>query len=118
MPEENTEPLITALEAEQDLSIQVKVADTAPEPMTGTLTFEVTANDRTGIIQEISSVIHHQGGNLVKLVSTQESAAHFGHPLFKARAIVALPENKDSQQLLDALENLADDLIIDLVHGD
>lgn len=74
---------------------------------------ELTANDRVGIVQEISSAIHHQGGNLLKLVSTQESAPHSGQNLFKAKATIAVSA-QHTETLVDALENLADDLMVDI----
>jgi glycine cleavage system regulatory protein len=73
----------------------------------------LTANDRTGIIQEISSIIHQQGGNLIKLVSQQSSAPHTGHELFKAKATISVDENT-IESLICALEDLADDLMVDI----
>ena len=74
---------------------------------------ELTANDRSGIVQEISSIIHHHGGNLLKLVSTQEIAPHAGHELFKAKITVSAEKNT-IDNMINALENLADDLMVDI----
>lgn len=89
---------------------QVQPNDSVPETL---LVLELTANDRAGIIQEISSTIHHHGGNLLKLVSTQESAPHAGHELFKAKVTIST-NKKDIDSMIDALENLADDLMVDI----
>ncbi|MFQ3195384.1 MAG: glycine cleavage system regulatory protein [Colwellia sp.] len=89
---------------------QVQPNDSVPETL---LVLELTANDRAGIIQEISSTIHHHGGNLLKLVSTQESAPHAGHELFKAKITLSTNE-KTIESMIDALENLADDLMVDI----
>ena len=77
------------------------------------LILELTANDRAGIVQEISTVIHQYKGNLLKLVSTKETAPHAGHELFKAKASVAVNDT-DIEHMIDALENLADDLMVDI----
>ena len=53
------------------------------------------------------------GGNLIKLVSTQESAPHAGHELFKAKVTIAANES-DIDNMISALENLADDLMVDI----
>lgn len=74
---------------------------------------ELTANDRSGIIQEISSVIHQQGGNLLNLETQQASAAHSGQCLFTAKASISVDENAISQ-LIEALEALADDLMVEV----
>jgi len=77
------------------------------------LVLELTANDRAGIIQDISSVIHHHNGNLLKLVSTQDSAPHSGQVMFKAKAQVAVSQS-NVETLIEALENIADDLMVDI----
>lgn len=77
------------------------------------LVLELTANDRAGIIQDISSVIHHHNGNLLKLVSTQDSAPHSGQVMFKAKAQVAVSQSS-VETLIEALENIADDLMVDI----
>ena len=77
------------------------------------IVLELTANDRAGIVQEISSIIHSQNGNLLKLISAHDSAPHSGQALFKAKATIAVEQNK-VDDLIDALEGLADDLMVDI----
>lgn len=74
---------------------------------------ELTANDRAGIVQEISSVIHRQGGNLLKLVSAHDNAPHSGQDLFKAKATISVAADT-VDNVIDALEDLADDLMVDI----
>jgi glycine cleavage system regulatory protein len=109
---EHSEKLIEELKAITGLQCDIKLAKETLTPEEVNLTLEITANDRAGIIQEVSAVIHQQGGNLIKLVSTQESAAHFGQLMFKAKAQVATGGNIDD--LVEALENIANDLVVDI----
>jgi len=112
--EDKAESLINEIKAIPQLEALLKlVSEPVKQTIQPNLVLELTANDRSGIVQEISSVIHQQGGNLLKLVSTKESAAHSGQNLFKAKASVAVNDN-DTQALIDALENLADDLMVDI----
>jgi len=112
--DDKAESLINEIKAIPQLEALFKlVSEPVKQTIQPNLVLELTANDRSGIVQEISSVIHHQGGNLLKLVSTKESAAHSGQNLFKAKASVAV-DNNDTQALIDALENLADDLMVDI----
>jgi glycine cleavage system regulatory protein len=94
---------------------KVNIEQTSPENTNNTadIVLELTANDREGIVQEISSVIHHQGGNMIKLVSTQDNAPHTGQALFKAKVALSVNEEK-TDSLISALENLADDLMVDI----
>lgn len=110
---DQTEALITDLKNIDGLSCQIELAEPSPAPSGTNLVLELTANDRVDIVQEVSSVIHHQGGNLIKLVSEQSSAPHTGQLMFKAEAQVAL-KNDNLYDLISALENIADDLMVDI----
>ena len=114
--ESKTQPLITALEGIDSLTCQIEIAKSISETVSTNLTLELTANDRAGIVQEISSVIHHQGGNLIKLVSSQASAPHTGQLMFNAKVQVALNET-DVDELVSALEHIADDLMVDITRA-
>lgn len=110
---ENTTSLISELQKINGLRCEVELAEANLSNVASNLVLELTANDREGIIQEISSVIHHQGGNLIKLVSAQDSAAHTGQTMFKAKVQIAI-DNQKIDQLVDALEQIADDLMVDI----
>lgn len=105
--------LMTEIKALPELETIIKIADTVSAEIIPSVILELTANDRSGIVQEISSTIHHQGGNLLKLVSSKASAPHTGQNLFKAKATIAVADNS-VDELIDALENLADDLMVDI----
>jgi glycine cleavage system regulatory protein len=111
--ESKAQALVSALESIDGLSCQIKIVKSAPKKVSTTLVLELTANDRAGIVQEISSVIHHQGGNLIKLVSSQASAAHTGQLMFNAKVQIAMNET-DVDELISALEHIADDLMVDI----
>ncbi len=111
--EGKTQALISALENIKGLSCQIKIAETTSEKVNTNLVLELTANDRAGIVQEISSVIYNQGGNLIKLVSSQASAPHTGQLMFNAKVQVAMNEG-EVDELVSALEHIADDLMVDI----
>lgn len=111
--ESKCQHLITALKAITGLSCQIEKAEIDPTHISSDLVLELTANDRAGIVQEISSVIHQQGGNLIKLVSSQASAPHTGQLMFNAKVQVAMNET-DVEDLVSALEHIADDLMVDI----
>jgi len=96
-------------------NFKVNIEQTSPEHNdNGTnIILELTANDREGIVQEISSVIHRRGGNMIKLVSTQDNAPHTGQALFKAKITVSV-NSEQTDNLVNALEDLADDLMVDV----
>ena len=110
---EKSESLISELKAINGLSCQIEMAKPNLTNAVSNLILEITANDRAGIVQEVSSVIHHQSGNLIKLVSLQDSAAHSGQDIFKAKVEIAI-DDKSVDQLISALEQIANDLMVDI----
>ncbi|TPH17104.1 glycine cleavage system protein R [Litorilituus lipolyticus] len=110
---EKTDDLKNALGNIQNLNCQIELAEPNLPKVSSNLVLELTANDRAGIVQNVSSVIHHQGGNLIKLVSSQSSAAHTGQVMFKAKAQIVINEEK-VDELVSALEQIADDLMVDI----
>jgi glycine cleavage system regulatory protein len=111
--ESHCQDLIAALKTISGLSCQIELAEQDSTKVSTNLVLELTANDRAGIIQEISSVIHQQGGNLIKLVSSQASAPHTGQLMFNAKAQIAMNQ-VDADDLVSALEHIADDLMVDI----
>ncbi|MGJ8692138.1 MAG: glycine cleavage system protein R [Thalassotalea sp.] len=107
------ESLCSALKGLPELNLQIEVAPEHNEVVTGKLVLELTANDRSGIINSISSVIHQHNGNLIKLVSSQQSAPHSGQLMFNAKAHITINET-NVDDMIAALENIADDLMVDI----
>ncbi len=110
---DNTQPLTKALHEISGLSCQIELAEPNLPQYSSHIVLELTANDRVGIVQDVASVIHHQGGNLLKLVSSQDNAAHTGQVMFKAKAHIAMKQ-QNSDELIAALEQIADDLMVDI----
>lgn len=107
------QPLISALNSLAGFKMNIEQSSVAKNDEITNFVLELTANDREGIVQEISSVIHHQGGNMIKLVSAQDNAPHTGQALFKAKITVSV-DDEQTDHLISALENLADDLVVDI----
>lgn len=95
------------------LNLQVEIAPDHTESSAEKIILELTANDRPGIVSDISSVIHQHSGNLIKLVSNQQSAPHSGQLMFNAKAHVNINETA-IDNMVEALENIADDLMVDI----
>lgn len=110
---EHTQALTESLKLVSGLTCQIELAEPNLPDISSNLVLELTANDRAGIVQDVSSVIHSQGGNLIKLVSSQNSAAHTGQVMFKAKAQIAISSDR-VDSLIDTLEQLADDLMVDI----
>jgi len=75
-------------------------------------TIIVEANDRPGIVDEISSALVEKNVNVEKLVSVCENASMAGYDLFKAEIEVTLPKRFTMTKLQVWLEKVSDDLMI------
>ncbi len=115
-PAGSTEALVEKLRAldRDGLTIQT-VRETNPAPdERRTVTVEVVGHDRPGIVRELAAAIAKAGGNVEELVTNLESAAMSGHPLFRARGLVSLPESANRGTLAQAIEALGGDLTADV----
>ncbi len=80
-----------------------------------TVGVEVVGNDRPGIVRDLTTAIAGAGGNVEELTTGLESAPMSGHPLFRAKGVVSIPENTDVSALTAAIESLGGDLTVDVV---
>ena len=83
-------------------------------PNRHTLGVEVVGNDRPGIVRELAAAIASAGGNVEELTTGLESAPMSGHPLFRARGVVSIPENASAATLVTAIETLGGELTVDI----
>lgn len=75
---------------------------------------EIVGNDKPGIVQELSAVLNRFNINILAFESRLESAPNWGNSLFKAKAEIAIPKAFGIDELQDALEKIANDLIVDI----
>ncbi len=75
---------------------------------------ELVGHDRPGIMADVSAVLSGFGVNVQSLETVVEAASMAGGDLFRAYASLRLPEDTDAAELEHALENLANDLMVDI----
>ena len=86
----------------------------ASEVATRLLRLELVADDRAGIILDISRVLSELEVNLEELSSEITSAPMAGGNLFRMHASVRAPEDMPLERVKGVLEGLADELMVDL----
>jgi glycine cleavage system regulatory protein len=75
----------------------------------------LVANDRPGIIRDVSGVLARQLVNVDDLQTECAPAPMSSDILFKASAVLQIPTGLNIEALRAQLESLADDLIVDLI---
>ncbi|MGF1691305.1 glycine cleavage system protein R [Photobacterium kagoshimensis] len=73
----------------------------------------VTANDRPGIVNDVTTLLSQLGVNIDKLETNTQSAPNWGYPIFTAHFDLELPPALGLDTVQQELENLADDLTVD-----
>lgn len=115
--ESQIEALQSNLEGLKDEGIHVHVlgeGDLSDYPYTHCLRIEIYGNDRPGIVSQLTQAISHAGANIEELNTSMESAAMSGHPVFHASGTVCLPDNLQDEKLIEAIEDLSDDLTVEI----
>ena len=114
--DEKCEALINSLEnLSNNLKLIIeKVSSENYEEVRQIVEVRLIGNDRPGIIREISKTVTDLAVNFEKLTSECAPAPMSGDALFKASASLKIPKGVSVDLLKRALENLADDLIVDI----
>ena len=110
------EGLKAALIALDSQGIHIKFSEEEPvaQAERRLITIDVVGNDRPGIVHQMTDAIADAGGNVEELVTSLESAAMSGQALFRASGKISLLADGDEQKLLNAIENLSDDLSVEI----
>ena len=114
--DENVEKLIEDLNGlSSELRLVIERATDAPaDRQSRMIELNLVGNDRPGIIKEISSAVSALGINVERLNTECTPAPMSSDTLFKANALLEVPDSVALDQLQEKLERLADDLIVEI----
>jgi glycine cleavage system regulatory protein len=104
---------LLALE-EPGLHVQVERIDAPADEDAVTFELELVGADRPGIISEISALLAAHRVSIEDLVTELVDAPMAGGKIFEARAVLVAPESASAEGLREALEALADRLMVDV----
>jgi glycine cleavage system regulatory protein len=78
------------------------------------LEIELTGHDRPGIVSEVSSVLNKHNANVEDLSTYLVSGSMSAEILFKADIVASIAHDTNLDDLQEAIESIADDLMVDL----
>ncbi|WP_088329745.1 ACT domain-containing protein [Lacimicrobium sp. SS2-24] len=113
LPQKKITPLLEQLDSMPELNIRLVEGETSPAQAIRA-SLEIMGNDKPGIVQEITSVLHQFNINILRFSSSCEAAPNWGGLLFKANIDIDYPEGFDIAPLSLALEQIANDLVVDI----
>jgi glycine cleavage system regulatory protein len=116
--EENAEALSQALRGLEAMGLRVVIVKsetwrTAPAGRRA-VRLELVGHDRAGIVRELSGSLAKLDVSIEELHTQVVSAAMSGERLFKVKASLALPAAVANEQLQQALEGLANEMMVDI----
>jgi len=118
LPEESAEALVAALPALSERGLSASVVDSdwslVNSDHRDSIRLELVGQDRPGIVREISSALAALGVSVQDLRTVVESAPMSGERLFRAQAELAPPADVEIDRIRGALEQLADDMMVDM----
>lgn len=119
--DENRDDLLEALEglAEQGIYITEQSAEGVVDDSDTVNVIEimVEANDRPGIIGEITRTLGAANINIDSLDTGCESASMAGYTLFRAHMMLAMPEGMDEDDLEELIAGVSDDIMISVLEN-
>lgn len=106
------------LEREHGLTILLRTLEggrrpSVPAPGTKLYRVEAVGEDRAGIVSGLCRVIADSGVNICEL-TTKSRPGPGGSPHYELAILAEVPESADPRELREALEEVADRLVIDV----
>ena len=116
IPGDRVQAFVDALEPLHGLlDVTVQRAGDGSEPAgSQRLRLDLLGQDRSGIVNEISAVLAAHQVNIEALETMTREAPMAGDLLFEAHAELDVPASTDLDALRGALEDLADELMVDI----
>lgn len=117
VPDEQAEGLSASLKACEDRGLSVVIQDVVDEksgPEHRLARLDLVGGDRTGIVAAVSRALLDVGVNVVELETECLGAPWSGGTLFKATAILEVPEDSSLASIQEVLEALAGDLMVEI----
>ena len=118
VPDERVDSLNAALETVQaqgllDVRVAIAAAD-GPVDDSSLLSLHLIGQDRPGIVREIANALARRNVSIEELETSTASAPMSAEQHFEATALLRLPADVDLDALRLALEDIANELMVDL----
>jgi glycine cleavage system regulatory protein len=117
LPQEKVDALLGALRQLEADGLQIIAARAGAHAVAAPmrrLLMELVGHDRPGVVQQISRELALRGVSIEELATDCVSGSMSGESLLRARALLSAPASLATASLRDALEAIANDLMVDL----
>jgi glycine cleavage system regulatory protein len=99
----------------QGLRLVIAKSSADDTPRSGpVVALDLMAHDRPGIVRDVSALLAAQQVSITEFETELTSGSFSGEAMFKAHAVLQLPESSSLEALRKSLEGLANELMVDL----
>ncbi|MEM0909873.1 MAG: ACT domain-containing protein [Pseudomonadota bacterium] len=105
--------LITQCQQLEDLQITLVPSVPSEVESLKPIHLIVTGNDRKGIVSQITTTLKRFDVNIQEMYTSRESAPNWGNLIFTAKILASCAPAIEAIDLKDAIEQLADDLMVE-----
>jgi glycine cleavage system regulatory protein len=117
VPEDRADSFLRVLDSLEagGMEIVAQRSDAPARPEHGRdFTIDLVGQDHPGIVHDITEVLAGLNINVQELETTVQSASMSGESLFLAHARIHVPEDVSPERLQQAMEALANELMVDI----
>jgi glycine cleavage system regulatory protein len=114
LPESKYTQLVDTFSRHSDLQIHLVQGSAVDASEVATAQIDIMGNDKPGIVQELTSILAQFNINIIKFDSSCGSAPNWGSSMFRACATISMAKDFDLEPLREALEEVANDLMVDI----
>ena len=111
-----TQLSITLLPAENKIAPDANDSASSTKSLLNSIKLKVTGNDRQGIVGDVTNALSAFDINIIDLDTSLTSAPNWGTMLFSASFVVETSQTIDASQLKEAIEQIADDLMVETLN--
>jgi glycine cleavage system regulatory protein len=117
VPEQNTAACLDELRGLESQGLHVIAEACEGESLaqkTKEYSLDLVGNDHPGIVHTITTLLANHNISVRDLETTVESGSMAGGMIFRARALLQVPESTDIGELEYEIEDIANDLMVDI----
>ncbi len=103
---------------EQGIAVAARRSDGTVAPKGHVAFLELTGSDHPGIVRDISAALARHGASIDDLETSVFTGSMSGEALFQAKARIVLPEALSTDALREALEGIAQDVMVEIALKD
>lgn len=121
VPQQSADALIERLKALHSQGLRVTIergTDASQQRADRSVRLELLGNDRPGIVRDVSKVLAELRVSVDEIETEVVSGSFSGESMFKAAARLRLPSELATETLRTALEQLANELMVDISLAD